>query len=489
LGFSKTDLMKIMKTSKEHPTFFAEKVLGDKLWKKQNQIINAIQHSNVSVASCHGAGKSFIASRIVLHAMSVHPGTQVITTAPTNRQVKKVLWKEIRTGHKRSNIPLGGKVLTQELQVDDDWFALGFATSDTDQFQGFHGKRILVIADEAAGVSEEIFNGIDGITSGANSRVLHIGNPTSRSGRFYQSHTVSDNSFIKFNISAFDTPNFDKTGITMEDITDGSWEEKAPDPNKLPYPQLITPKWVRERYETWGIDSALWQAKVMGNFPQDEEYTIIPVYIWKQAQVDEKKPIVDDIEDIRIGIDVARFGSDQTSLAITIKNRLTEVHTIRNMDTTEVSKWVDRIIRKRFNRYKRWKQVLTNVDTIGVGAGVEDQLKNTFNYERVNGFKVSQKAVNYDKYLNKRAEMYWQLRQGLKEGEYEIGVHDEEIENQITAIKYEFSSNGQLKVESKKKIKKRLGESPDNADSICMAFYQGKRERKKGSNGLLTAWK
>jgi NOL1/NOP2/fmu family ribosome biogenesis protein len=227
----------------------------------------------------------------------------------------------------------------------------------------------------------------------------------------------------------------------------------------------------------------------MGNFPQDEEYTIIPVYIWKQAQVDEKKPIVDDIEDIRIGIDVARFGSDQTSLAITIKNRLTEVHTIRNMDTTEVSKWVDRIIRKRFNRYKRWKQVLTNVDTIGVGAGVEDQLKNTFNYERVNGFKVSQKAVNYDKYLNKRAEMYWQLRQGLKEGEYEIGVHDEEIENQITAIKYEFSSNGQLKVESKKKIKKRLGESPDNADSICMAFYQGKRERKKGSNGLLTAWK
>lgn len=386
-------------------------------------------------------------------------------------------------------MPLGGKMLTQEWQINSDWFAIGFATSDTDSFQGFHAKKILVVADEAAGVEETIFNGIDGITSGANSRVLHIGNPTSRAGRFYQAHNAEDNSFIKFNISAFDTPNFTKYGITMEDIADGSWEEKAPDPSNLPYPKLITPKWVRERYETWGEDSALWQAKVMGNFPQDEEYTIIPVYVWKQAQVDEKIPFIDDIDDVSIGIDVARFGSDQTSLAITIKNRLTEVHTIRNMDTTEVSKWADRIIRKRFNRYKRWKQVLINVDTIGVGAGVEDQLKNNFNYEKVNGFKVSQKAVNYDKYLNKRAEMYWQLRQGLKEGEFEIGVHDEDIENQITAIKYEFSSNGQLKVESKKKIKKRIGESPDTADSICMAFYKGRKERRRGSSGLLGAWK
>ena len=197
----KQEFLKIVRASKKHPVFFVENVLGDKLWKKQKQILNEVQHNNVSVASCHGAGKSFTASRVVLHAMAVHPGTQVITTAPTNRQVKKVLWKEIRTGHKRSNFPIGGKVLTQEMQIDDDWFALGFATSDTDSFQGFHGKKVLVVADEAAGVDETIFNGIDGITSGANSRVLHIGNPTSRAGRFYQSHTMADNSFVKFNIS------------------------------------------------------------------------------------------------------------------------------------------------------------------------------------------------------------------------------------------------------------------------------------------------
>jgi ERCC4-related helicase len=87
--------MKIMERSKTNPVFFVEKIIGDKLWKKQRQIINAIQHSNVSVASCHGAGKSFTASRVVLHAMAMFPGTQVITTAPTNRQVKKFYGKKL----------------------------------------------------------------------------------------------------------------------------------------------------------------------------------------------------------------------------------------------------------------------------------------------------------------------------------------------------------------------------------------------------------
>lgn len=493
MSFNKEDLMKIIKKSKEAPVFFVENVIGDKLWEKQKQILRAVQHHDVSVASCHGAGKSYTASRVVLHAMSVMPGTQVITTAPTNRQVKKVLWKEIRTGHKRSNFPLGGKILTQEWQVDDDWFAIGFATDDTDSFQGFHAKRILVVADEAAGVSENIFNGIDGITSGANSRILYIGNPTSRAGRFYQSHSSNSDRFIKFNISAFDTPNFTKHGVTLQDIATGKWEEKVPkDGNDLPFPQLVTPRWVRDRYETWGIDSALWQAKVMGKFPQDEEYTIVPVYIWKQAQVEEEDrwyiKAIDDIDDVTIGIDVARFGSDQTSLSVVVKNRLIRIETIQDMDTTEVSQWADNIIRRMFNRFRNWKQILINVDTIGVGAGVADQLANNFNYERVNGFKVSRKAVNGDKYMNRRAEMYWQFRKGLKEGDYQIAIHDEEVENQMTAIKYEFTSNGKLRVESKKKIKKRIGESPDNADSICMAFYKGKRERHNGKNGFLSAW-
>lgn len=498
-GYTKKEISKIINTSRKHPTYFTSQILGDNLWGKQKDIIKEIQNNDTTVASCHGAGKSFIASRIVLHTMSVHPGTQVITTAPTDRQVKNILWKEIRTGHKNANIPLGGKVLTQQLQVDDDWFALGFATDDTNQFQGFHAKRILVIADEAAGVSEAIFNGIDGITSGANSRILYIGNPTSRVGRFYESHRDKD--FSHFSISAFDTPNFTKYGITYEDIINNTWQQKLLGAfnidakkmtkdiwedeiqNKLPYPQLVTPKWVAERYEKWGAESALFQAKVLGKFPEDEEFTIIPVYIWKGAQADEDWPEIDDIHDCRIGLDVARFGGDASCIVINVNEKIVEKRTLRKMDTTKVTNWTDRIIRDKFKKVNNWKDIPINVDVIGVGGGVADQLRNNKGYTNVTDLVVSEKAKEDSKFINKRAEMYWNARQGMKDGIYTIGIHDEDLENQITSIRYEFN-NGRVKVEAKEKIRKRIGESPDEADGTCMALYNP----GKNNTGFLSAW-
>lgn len=497
-GITKDEIVKIVRTSREHPVFFAQEILGDNLWEMQEKILKAVQNYDTTVASCHGGGKSFLAARVVLHAMSVLPGTQVITTAPTNRQVKKVLWKEIRMGHKSAKIPLGGKILTQEMQVDDDWFALGFATDDTDQFQGFHGKRILVVADEAAGVSEAIFDGIDGITSGANSRKLYIGNPTSRTGRFYDSH--QNPHFKKFNISAFDTPNFTELGITYEDIVKGTWKEKYMDyvgwpekeydeeiwnktAHRLPYPQLVTPKWVSDRLRSWGAESALFQAKVLGKFPEDEQFTVIPVYMWNKAKEKEGWPEVEDISQVKIGIDVARFGSDESVLAMIIDNKLVEIKTVRKMDTTEVAEWVDSIVRKNFNHLKDWKEVKINVDVIGVGSGVADQLRNSKGYENVRDLKVSEKAKKPNKFMNKRAEMYWNTREGLNDGRLKIGVHSEELENQITSIKYEFR-NGKMKVEPKEQIRKRMGESPDKADAVCMADY----DFGGSSGGFLSAW-
>jgi len=497
-GITRAELKKIIKTSRKHPVFFTNKILGDELWEMQRKVLKAAQNYDVSVASCHGAGKSYLASRIVLHAMAVLPGTQVITTAPTNRQVKKVLWKEIRLGHKKAKIPLGGKPLTQELQVADDWFAIGFATDDTDQFQGFHGKRILVIADEAAGVSEAIFDGIDGVTSGANSRKLYIGNPTSRTGRFYQSH--QNDNFKRFNISAFDTPNFIELGITYDDIANGNWRQKVLDyfdtdapkltkevwnevGQRLPYPQLVTPWWVADRYKTWGPDSALFQAKVLGKFPEDEEFTVIPVYIWNAASATEDWPQVDNIDDVSIGVDVARFGDDTSVIAITIKDKLVEIKSLRKMDTTQVTDWIDNIVRNNFKKIDNWKGIPMNIDAIGVGSGVADQLRNNKNYTNVRDFKVSEAAKKSDKFINKRAEMYWNTREGLNDGRYKIGFHDEELENEITSIRYEFK-NGKMKVEAKEKIRKRTGKSPDKSDAVCMAYYKFGTD----SSGFLNAW-
>lgn len=497
---------------REDPVLFCSKVLGDNLWQKQQEIIQAAKDSDVLVASCHGAGKSYIASRIVIHQLALYPGTQVITTAPTDRQVKKILWKEIRAGWTGAEPPLGGEPLTKSIELGDKWYALGFATSDTNSFQGFHGDRILVVVDEAAGVDEEIFTGVDGVTSGANSRKVYIGNPTSRSGTFYSEFNTANNGYKKFSISAFDTPNFIAFGIQPEDIVNGTWRDKIKqqadciptdaEGNELenllqqayPYPQLVTPGWVEKRYKDWTPDSALYQAKVLGRFPEDEEHTVVPVYVWKQAQIDpEKAPQPEDLQgdaenlgmEVQLGVDVARFGDDLSSAALQIDGVLAEVEKVAKMDTTEVAEFVFRFVRDRFSHLHNWKHIPINVDAGGVGAGVADQLRHNKNFQNVADIKFSQQAKEEDMYLNARSEMHWEVRQGLKDGRYKVAVHSEDIENQITSLRYEITSTDRIKIEPKDKVKQRLGRSPDESDAVCLAYYE--RPEQQGST-LLSAW-
>ena len=480
-----TDLIRVFNTAKKNPVYFVQEVLGDTLWEKQKEIMMSITEKDTTVASCHGAGKSFTAARIIVHGVGCFPGTIGITTAPTNRQVEKILWKEIRTAHKNSEIDLGGKMLLKEWKIDDDWFAFGFSTDDTDQFQGFHAKKILVVVDEAAGVAEEIFNGIDGVLSGDNCRQLYIGNPTSLSGRFYQSHktTKTAKEFNRYSISAFDTPNFTEFGITYEDIKKDTWRGKIT--GELPYPQLVTPEWVAKRYVSWGPESPLFQAKVLGIFPENAEDTIVPIYLWKQANIDETK--LDDIEldEITIGVDPARFGDDKTGVAFNVRNKLTKLIQKGGMDTTKVAAWIDMQIKNTFTDLDNFKSIPINVDAIGIGAGVADQLRNIFNYKDVLDIKSSERAFEPDRFYNKRTEMMWNVRELLKDKVIELGIDDEQLENQITATRYDIDRSGRIKAESKKEVKKRLGESPDKADAVCMAFYNPDGEKNKPNIRML----
>lgn len=482
------DAIKVFKKAQKDPVYFSQEILGDKLWGMQKEIMKSIAKKDTTVASCHGAGKSFTAARIVAHQVGCFPSTIGITTAPTGRQVRKILWKEIRTAHKNSNFDLGGRMLVKEWQLDDDWFAFGFSTDDTDQFQGFHAKRILVVVDEAAGVSEEIYNGIDGVLSGDNCRLLLIGNPTSLSGRFYQTHKKSNlmNEYNRFSISAFDTPNFTEFNITYEDIINDTWNKKIDD--ELPYPQLVTPSWVAKRYKSWGPDSPLFQAKVLGKFPENAEDTIVPIHYWKNAEINESKVKGDiPLDDCCVGIDPARFGDDKTGMGCRKGKKLTHLKQKGGMDTTAVSNWVDIQIKDIYGDYDNIYNIPINIDAIGIGAGVADQLRNIKGYKNVVDIKSSEKAIEDDKFYNKRAEMQWNIRDLLKDENIILGFDDEQLENQMTATKYDINNrSGLIKAEPKKDVKKRLGESPDKADAVCMTFYKPK-PKKKGRIRVLGA--
>lgn len=468
MQMSQMTAQEMVQKSLDEPDWWITNVLGDDLWEKQVEVIESVRdNEETAVASCHGAGKSFLSSRALLWYLYTHSPSLVITTAPTDRQVRGILWKEIRLAHNRSKVPLGGKLLTQELKLDSDWWAWGFTAPeyDPDRFQGFHEVNILVIVDEACGVSEQIFEAIDGILTTENARLLMIGNPTDASGRFGKS--FKNPKVKKFKISAFDTPNFTSTGITQEDLLKDTWEAKIPEDGN-PRPYLVTPHWLYNRALKWGVDSPIYKARVLGEFPEQGDDTLIPL-VWVEAATarDAMYGNVEEAE-ISLGADVARYGQDESVFVNRTGNHARIQETISGADTMALTGKIvlaKRVIKAQYIR----------VDADGLGAGVFDRLKELEQpvVEMRSGFKAS----DPERFANKRAEWWWSLRERFEKGNISLEPDDELI-SQLTNIKYKVNSKGQILIESKDDMKRRGFKSPDRADALMLAFADEYPPRK-----------
>ncbi len=436
------------------PALWVREVLGHEPWVKQVEVLESVRdHKLTVVKSCHAAGKSFVAADVALWYLYNHPHSVVITTAPTDRQVSGILWKEIRTSHQRAKTPLAGTLLTQELKIDNDWWAMGFTAPehDSDKFQGFHAQYIMVVADESSGISEDIFDAIDGILTSDESRFLMIGNPTNPSGRFFKEFSTGAS---KITISAFDTPNFTHFGITERDILNNEWQGKIT--GTLPVPYLVTPGWVSDRLKRWGRESPLYQAKVLAQFPQAGDDCLIPLY-WIEAAV---KRHLEPSEPSELGVDVARYGIDET---VIIHHRGPHARVVKVVPMCDTMEVVGHVIRA----LQETKAIRAKIDAVGIGAGVFDRLReqNLPAEEMQSGAAAKDK----DRYANARAEWWWDLRTQFESGEIDI-ADDEILISQLSNIRYHINSRGQIQIESKEDMKKRGVGSPDRADTLMLAF-------------------
>src|SRR5262249_13580279 len=158
--------------------------------------------------------------------LALNKGSKVVTTAPTQRQVEEVLWREINRLWAGSRIPLGGKMINTSWNLAEDWFAIGIASDKSDAYQGFHADKLLVVIDEASGVEESVWGALEGNMSSPNAKRLTIGNPTDSTTRFFKETRRRAPGIKNFVISAFDTPNL-RTGKNL-------------------VPGLVTTEWVEE---------------------------------------------------------------------------------------------------------------------------------------------------------------------------------------------------------------------------------------------------
>lgn len=452
---------------------------------------------------------SYIAARIALAFLLLKPGSIVITTAPTWRQVKDVLWREIRTALGNSPYELITKPANQVgIELAADWFAVGLSTNGAEKFFGYHADDILVIVDEASGVEDEIFTGVDAVTPNKNAHVLMIGNPTNPEGRFYKAFS-SD--FVKtFTVTAFDTPNFTANGIkNIDDLlrifTAPSGVEpldhltKVDKTLKNPKPGLQQPSTVFRRYHEWGPDHPNWESLIMAQFPSQSEFSLIPLNlveksqeVWKQIQVMDKLKTSIKPEDIELykeyvkhqewkivregtlnyGVDVARFGSDRTVLTGRRGGYVEKQTAWAKLDTKITT---DMVIDEM--NLEDWRAVVT-IDDTGVGGGVTDQLvhrkaDNPNYHYRTIPINFSEGTNFPDKFFNLRSEMWWYLRE--KFINHQIAIpDDEDLRDELVAIRFKYvgKENNIIRIESKDDMKKRLkGKSPDRADSLLLSMF------------------
>lgn len=455
-------------------TWIGEK-LGEHVWSKQREVCESVEAERfTAVPSCHGAGKSFIASRIASAWLDLHPPGEafVVTSAPTDKQVKAILWREMGRAHRKGH-------LQGRINLDAEWFigselvAYGRKPQDlTDPneamqaFQGIHARFVLVVLDEAGGVPPWLWTAAESLVTNEHSRILAIGNPDDPSSEF-EKVCRPGTGWNVLPISAFDMPWY-----TGEEV-----------PESLN--DLLTGRvWVEERKKRWGEESPFYISKVLGQFPEIGDDTLItPAMVRKAMEYSSEH----SLELGQMGGDVARLGKDRTVVYHNRGGELRKVYEKHKQTTMKTAGGFALLIKKFVNR------VPMNVDVIGIGAGVYDRLREMG--LNATPFNSAERAAEPTKYKNRRAEGYWALREYFEEEMIDIDPGDEDLQGQLTNIKFTYNSSGQIVIESKEEMAKRGVPSPDHADaammSVCKAqemFEPAEDEMVKDLTGdLLTA--
>jgi len=424
------------------PASWIWRVTGVQPWSRQEEILKELFRSRrLVVRSANAVGKSWTAAQaILLFATHFHPSV-VVTTAPTFRQVRDVIWRDLHRSW-RSALERGWKLGKEPLQTMwrpfPDVLVEGVAVPNwaTSNIQGLHSEHILVVVDEAQGLTWEVWSGIQTLLRGRFSFLLMIGNPTHVEGPFYEA--FRDPQFAQMGISALESPNV-KTG-------------------KVVIPGLVTREDVEEIRQRYGENSWEWKVWVLGEFAERSENVLVALS-WVEKAGLRNEPGEGRVE---VGADIARYGGDHTVFVARKGGCAFALEECPPGSTMETAGRLIAFARKA-------KAELIKVDVTGVGAGVVDRLKEQ-GYP-VMGVEFGGRPIERERFENKSAEMWWNLAEMLQKGEAWGPVFkNRNVVRDLTGRKYSYTSAGRIRLESKEQMRKRGIPSPDWGDAVALAY-------------------
>lgn len=467
----------------DEPVLWIEERAKGYMWSIPRKIAaSVVTHRRTAVKACHGVGKSWLTARLATWWIDSHPpgSAFVVTTAPSAKQVKAVLWKEIRRSWVAAN--LGGRLNQTEWYLNEEMIAMGRKPSDYDPtaFQGIHAKYCLVLIDEGCGVPEQIFVAANSLASNEFSRIVVIGNPDDPDSHFAKV-CAPDSGWNVITISAFDTPNF--TGeYVPQDVRD----------------VLVSSIYVDEMKHDVGEDSPVYSSKVLGQFPENKADGIIPLSWIRLCQDEDEydkrftKP--SQLLPVEIGMDVGA-GGDETSLRVRYGKFVGEYEEKKTPTALEAYILAVKFIMKH-------KATRIKVDNIGVGHGIvglleiavhRSQIGTEIDGKRHLGYydetiedwvdisyltiapvNVGVRATDPEKFPRLRDQMWWEIGRLLSQDKgWNLCELDETTVGQLIAPTWERDTSNRHKVESKQETMKRTGRpSPNRADALLLAFCE-----------------
>jgi len=502
---------------------FARDILQVRLDSDQQKILESVQYNRRTVVrSGHARGKDYVAAVASLCFLLMHDPVKVISTAPTERQVKSVMMAELATLYNKlqsnPNIPMeiGGKLTGLRLTISTDRFLEGFKASDkkTTDWTGLHSAHQLVVATEASGLEDETFEAIDGLLTGVISRFLMVGNPTRLAGHFYKAFKDPRYNMVgddlkstgiqsRFALNCLESPNVKARKIVIPGQVDASWvEEKLGLPGwtqEIPAENANPDDHDFEYAGVWYRPSDLFLIKVLGEFPRTSDDTLIPLtwiesanrrwqewYDFNMALPEEKRWRY--TSPLRLGVDVAGEGTDLSVFCYRYGD-IVEKFDVPGYKGDDILMQVTGAIQQILGKSR---ENVALVDTVGVGAGVAHRAAE-LKENRVISAKFSYAArrrPNIDKtgesqgkrlkdstgertFRNMRAYTYWMLRESLNpafNGQLAL-PQDDMLAEELSETRWKVSSEGHIEIEPKDKIRERINRSPDRADALALTFF------------------
>ena len=453
-----------------------------------------IIQNTVRVPAGHNTGKTKLASGLVNHFFDCFSPSIVYTYAPSWEQIHDLLWKEIKADREGTDLP--GRVLDLELRRGPSHFVKGRATSNmggagTERIQGQHAPYIMHVIDEAVGVQDFVYDAVESMSSGGIVLVLMLANPRTRACRFYRERR--SRAVKTERISCLYHPNvlagYEKiTGSVSRQWVEGMIEkhcepveEDDPDAHtfSLPFDVRVREQSGGERrcFESGQLfrPNAYFQWRVRGIAPAEQaDRTLVPVGRYEKALDRAPDPVVPE-EKARIGVDVARDGTDYGTVYVEHAGRLWRARQLHQKKTYDYLAAIRAVAHNLDERGVY--DVEVRVDgTGGWGAGVVDALRADLELQRMFdrwvAVEVQFGATPSDRraYANRVTELYAHAGDAMKT----LAVENVpgELEGDLCERTYEWATwkRHQVKRLTKKDVfKKEKGRSPDDGDGCVLA--------------------